>query len=82
MNVLSFKAPRVFTQGPTEGDRLRDQLAELKEHNGKLEGLVNFLEEDNVRLQDKLEAMMAAGERQTARRDHVPRRRVADVCVL
>lgn len=35
---------------------------ELKEQNQKMEGLVNFLEDEKVRLQDKVEKMMAAGQ--------------------
>ncbi len=37
---------------------------ELKEQNEKMEGLVNFLEEEKIRLQDKMEKMMAAGKQQ------------------
>lgn len=43
-------------------DRLRDQLLDLQEQNDKMEGLINFLEEDKKRLQDKIEAMTRAGE--------------------
>uniref|UniRef100_A0A7N6C0F4 Centrosomal protein 135 n=1 Tax=Anabas testudineus TaxID=64144 RepID=A0A7N6C0F4_ANATE len=43
-----------------EKDRLRDQLVELKEQNEKMEGLVNFLEEEKLRLQEKIEKMMAS----------------------
>lgn len=39
-------------------------MAELKEQNEKMEGLVNFLEEEKIRLQDKLEKTMAAGKYQ------------------
>lgn len=35
---------------------------DLKGQNEKMEGLVNFLEEEKIRLQDKMEKMMAAGE--------------------
>lgn len=35
---------------------------ELKEQNQKMEGLVNFLEDEKNRLQDKVEKMMAAGQ--------------------
>lgn len=52
------------TEGDFEKDRLRDQLVELKEQNEKMEGLVNFLEEEKIRLQDKIEKMMAAGKQQ------------------
>lgn len=34
---------------------------ELKEQSERLEGLVNYLEEEKIRLQDKIEKMMAAG---------------------
>jgi len=49
------------SEGEFEKDRLRDQLAELKQQNEKMEGLVNFLEDEKIRLQDKVEQMMAAG---------------------
>lgn len=52
------------SEGDFEKDRLRDQLVELKEQNEKMEGLVNFLEEEKIRLQDKIEKMMAAGKQQ------------------
>ncbi|XP_031167557.1 centrosomal protein of 135 kDa isoform X1 [Sander lucioperca] len=51
---------REQSEGDFEKDRLRDQLVELKEQNEKMEGLVNFLEEEKIRLQDKMEKMMAA----------------------
>ena len=35
---------------------------DLKGQNEKMEGLVNFLEEEKIRLRDKMEKMMAAGE--------------------
>nr|XP_046247396.1 centrosomal protein of 135 kDa isoform X1 [Scatophagus argus]XP_046247397.1 centrosomal protein of 135 kDa isoform X1 [Scatophagus argus] len=54
------KARREQSEGDFEKDRLRDQLVELKEQNEKLEGLVNFLEEEKIRLQDKMAKMMAA----------------------
>lgn len=37
---------------------------DLKEQRDKLEGLVNFLEEEKTRLQDKVEKTAAAGEQQ------------------
>ncbi|XP_073333060.1 centrosomal protein of 135 kDa [Pagrus major] len=54
------KTRREQSEGDFEKDRLRDQLLELKEQNEKMEGLVNFLEEEKIRLQDKMEKMMAA----------------------
>ncbi|XP_029001754.1 centrosomal protein of 135 kDa isoform X2 [Betta splendens] len=54
------KIRREQTEGDFEKDRLRDQLVELKDQNEKMEGLVNFLEEEKIRLQDKIEKMMAA----------------------
>uniref|UniRef100_A0A671TXR5 Centrosomal protein 135 n=1 Tax=Sparus aurata TaxID=8175 RepID=A0A671TXR5_SPAAU len=54
------KTRREQSEGDFEKDRLRDQLVELKEQNEKMEGLVNFLEEEKIRLQDKMEKMMAA----------------------
>uniref|UniRef100_A0A665VA52 Centrosomal protein 135 n=1 Tax=Echeneis naucrates TaxID=173247 RepID=A0A665VA52_ECHNA len=50
----------VQSEGDFERDRLQDQLVDLKEQNEKMEGLVNFLEEEKIRLQDKIEKMMAA----------------------
>lgn len=49
------------SEGNFDRDRLRDQLMELKEQSERLEGLVNYLEEEKIRLQDKIEKMMAAG---------------------
>uniref|UniRef100_A0A3Q3G4C8 Centrosomal protein 135 n=1 Tax=Labrus bergylta TaxID=56723 RepID=A0A3Q3G4C8_9LABR len=43
-----------------EKDRLGDEMSELKEQNEKMEGLVNFLEEEKIRLQEKMEKMTAA----------------------
>lgn len=37
---------------------------ELKGQNEKMEGLVNFLEDEKIRLQEKMEKMMAAGKQQ------------------
>ncbi|KAK2907591.1 centrosomal protein of 135 kDa isoform X1 [Channa argus] len=54
------KIRREQTEGDYEKDRLRDQFVELKEQNEKMEGLVNFLEEQKIRLQDKIEKIMAA----------------------
>uniref|UniRef100_A0A3Q3SE06 Centrosomal protein 135 n=1 Tax=Mastacembelus armatus TaxID=205130 RepID=A0A3Q3SE06_9TELE len=48
------------SEGDFEKDRLKDQLVELKEQNEKMEGLVSFLEEEKIRLQNKMEKMMAA----------------------
>ncbi|XP_054459052.1 centrosomal protein of 135 kDa isoform X2 [Anoplopoma fimbria] len=48
------------SEGDFEKDRLRDQMVELKEQNEKMEGLLNFLEEEKLRLQDKMEKTMAA----------------------
>ncbi|KAM7410372.1 hypothetical protein PAMA_001694 [Pampus argenteus] len=54
------KIRREHSESDFEKDRLRDQLVELKEQNEKLEGLVNFLDDEKIRLQDKMEKMMAA----------------------
>lgn len=43
---------------------MREQLLGLKEKNEKLEGLVSSLEDEKVRLQEKLDKVMAAGEHQ------------------
>ncbi|KAM4629083.1 centrosomal protein of 135 kDa [Polymixia lowei] len=51
------KLRREQSEGDYEKDRLRDQLAELKEQNEKMEGLVNFLEEEKSRLQNKMETI-------------------------
>ncbi|XP_065113112.1 centrosomal protein of 135 kDa isoform X1 [Paramisgurnus dabryanus] len=51
---------RDMADGDHEKDRLRDQLLELQEQNEKMEGLVNFLEEEKRRLQDKAEKMTQA----------------------
>ncbi|KAM9385560.1 centrosomal protein of 135 kDa isoform 2-T2 [Pholidichthys leucotaenia] len=48
------------SEGDFEKDRLRDQLLELKQQNEKMEGLVNFLEDEKIRLQEKMEKMMVA----------------------
>uniref|UniRef100_A0A1A8EXD4 Centrosomal protein 135 n=1 Tax=Nothobranchius korthausae TaxID=1143690 RepID=A0A1A8EXD4_9TELE len=53
------KARKEQSEGEFERDRLRNQLVELKEQNQKLEALMNFLEEEKTRLQDKVEKMMA-----------------------
>ncbi|XP_047442689.1 centrosomal protein of 135 kDa isoform X2 [Mugil cephalus] len=54
------KTRREQSEGDYEKDRLSDQLVELKEQNEKMEGLVNFLENEKIRLQDKVEKLMAA----------------------
>ncbi|XP_034565709.1 centrosomal protein of 135 kDa isoform X2 [Notolabrus celidotus] len=54
------KTRRVQSEGDFEKDRLRDELEELKQQNQKMEGLVNFLEEEKIRLQDKVEKTMTA----------------------
>ncbi|XP_014024490.1 centrosomal protein of 135 kDa isoform X1 [Salmo salar] len=54
------KLRRDHAEGDYEKDRLRDQLGELREQNEKMEGLMNFLEEEKRRLQDKLEKMTDA----------------------
>ncbi|KAF7667681.1 hypothetical protein LDENG_00052800 [Lucifuga dentata] len=54
------KIRREQSEGDYEKDRLMDQLLDLKEQNEKMEGLVNFLEEEKIRLQGKIEKMMAA----------------------
>ncbi|XP_021455103.1 centrosomal protein of 135 kDa isoform X2 [Oncorhynchus mykiss] len=54
------KLRRDHAEGDYEKDRLRNQLGELGEQNEKMEGLVNFLEEEKRRLQDKLEKMTDA----------------------
>ncbi|KAM6962785.1 centrosomal protein of 135 kDa [Aplochiton taeniatus] len=51
------KMRREQSEGDYEKDRLRDQLTELREQNEKMEGLMNFLEEEKKRLQDKIGKM-------------------------
>ncbi|XP_040040694.2 centrosomal protein of 135 kDa isoform X1 [Gasterosteus aculeatus] len=51
---------REQSEGDFEKDRLRDELLDLREQKEKMEGLVNFLEEEKLRLKDKIENMMAA----------------------
>lgn len=50
------------SEGEFERGRLQDELVEVKGQKEKMEGLVNFLEGEKGRLQDKVEKMMAAGE--------------------
>ncbi|KAM7388577.1 hypothetical protein PAMP_024744 [Pampus punctatissimus] len=57
---MELQETKDHSESDFEKDRLRDQLVELKEQNEKLEGLVNFLDEEKIRLQDKMEKMMAA----------------------
>ncbi|XP_012677322.2 centrosomal protein of 135 kDa isoform X1 [Clupea harengus] len=51
------KLKRDLQEGGHDKDRVRDQLADTREQNEKMEGLLNFLEEEKRRLQDKLEKM-------------------------
>lgn len=41
---------------------MKDQLSEVQEQNVKMEGLMNFLEEEKKRLQDKVDRMTQAGK--------------------
>ncbi|XP_041912924.1 centrosomal protein of 135 kDa [Alosa sapidissima] len=54
------KLKRDLLEGEHDKDRVRDQLADSREQNEKMEGLLNFLEEEKRRLQDKLEKMTLA----------------------
>lgn len=60
LEAIITKTRREQSESDFEKDRLRDQLMELKEQNEKMEGLVNFLEDEKNRLQAKVEKMMAA----------------------
>ncbi|CAN9500674.1 unnamed protein product [Ophioblennius macclurei] len=60
LEAIITKIRREQSEGDYEKDRLRDQLAELKGENEKLEGLVNHMESEKMRLQDKVEKLMAA----------------------
>ncbi|CAB1332076.1 unnamed protein product [Coregonus sp. 'balchen'] len=57
---LELQEAKDQAEGDYEKDHLRDQLGELREQNEKMEGLINFLEEEKRRLQDKLEKMTDA----------------------
>ncbi|XP_055021118.1 centrosomal protein of 135 kDa isoform X2 [Boleophthalmus pectinirostris] len=54
------KLRRDQSEADFEKDRLRDEMADLKEQNAKMEGLINFLEEEKIRLQGKLEKTLAS----------------------
>uniref|UniRef100_A0A3Q4G5D4 Centrosomal protein 135 n=1 Tax=Neolamprologus brichardi TaxID=32507 RepID=A0A3Q4G5D4_NEOBR len=60
LEAIITKTRREQSESDFEKDRLRDQLVELKGQNEKMEGLVNFLEDEKNRLQAKVEKMMAA----------------------
>ncbi|XP_037325419.2 centrosomal protein of 135 kDa [Pungitius pungitius] len=51
---------REQSEGNFEKGRLCDELLVLREQKEKMEGLVNFLEEEKLRLKDKMENMMSA----------------------
>uniref|UniRef100_A0A8C6UP01 Centrosomal protein 135 n=1 Tax=Neogobius melanostomus TaxID=47308 RepID=A0A8C6UP01_9GOBI len=54
------KLRREQSETDFEKDRLRDEMADLKEQNVKMEGIINFLEEEKSRLHQKLEKTMAS----------------------
>ncbi|KAK7889598.1 hypothetical protein WMY93_025158 [Mugilogobius chulae] len=54
------KLRRERSETDFEKDRLTDEVADLKEQNVKMEGLINFLEEEKTRLQAKLEKTLAS----------------------
>uniref|UniRef100_A0A3Q3WID1 Centrosomal protein 135 n=1 Tax=Mola mola TaxID=94237 RepID=A0A3Q3WID1_MOLML len=54
------KLRREQSESDSDKDGLRERLVELQEQNQKMEGLVNFLEKEKIRLQEKIEKMMAA----------------------
>uniref|UniRef100_A0A3B3BWX3 Centrosomal protein 135 n=1 Tax=Oryzias melastigma TaxID=30732 RepID=A0A3B3BWX3_ORYME len=58
MELLEAKQEQ--SEGEFERGRLQDELVEVKGQKEKMEGLVNFLEGEKGRLQDKVEKMMAA----------------------
>lgn len=45
-----------------EKEHLREQLLSLKEKNEKMEAVVTHVEEEKVRLQEKVDKVMGAGE--------------------
>ncbi|RVE73808.1 hypothetical protein OJAV_G00034970 [Oryzias javanicus] len=60
LEEIITKTRREQSEGEFERGRLQDELVEVKGQNEKMEGLVNFLEGEKARLQDKVEKMMAA----------------------
>ncbi|KAG7249680.1 hypothetical protein CRUP_015102, partial [Coryphaenoides rupestris] len=48
-----LREARDQSEGDYEQDRLRDQLEEAQQQRDKMEGLVNFMEQEKARLQDK-----------------------------
>uniref|UniRef100_A0A8C7X9R2 Centrosomal protein 135 n=1 Tax=Oryzias sinensis TaxID=183150 RepID=A0A8C7X9R2_9TELE len=54
------KTRREQSDGEFKRGRLQDELVELKGQNEKMEALVNLLEGEKSRLQDKVEKMMSA----------------------
>ncbi|XP_068599752.1 centrosomal protein of 135 kDa [Brachionichthys hirsutus] len=54
------KTRRLQVEDNFEKDHLQEQVVNLKEQNEKMEGLVNLVEEEKIRLQDKMEKMMSA----------------------
>ncbi|KAF6733117.1 Centrosomal protein of 135 kDa [Oryzias melastigma] len=60
LEEIITKTRREQSEGEFERGRLQDELVEVKGQKEKMEGLVNFLEGEKGRLQDKVEKMMAA----------------------
>ncbi|XP_062412603.1 centrosomal protein of 135 kDa [Sardina pilchardus] len=60
LEKIVSKLKRDLLEGEHDKDRVRDQLADAREQNEKMEGLLNFLEEEKRRLQDKLDKMTLA----------------------
>lgn len=56
---------RFQAQSETDFDKehLREELLALKEKNEQMEGLVALVEDEKVRLQEKVDKVMGAGER-------------------
>uniref|UniRef100_A0A8B9RA43 Centrosomal protein 135 n=1 Tax=Astyanax mexicanus TaxID=7994 RepID=A0A8B9RA43_ASTMX len=57
---MELQEAKEMAEEDHEKDRVRDQLAEVQEQNEKMEGLLNFLEEEKRRLQEKVEKMTQA----------------------
>ncbi|XP_062308598.1 centrosomal protein of 135 kDa isoform X1 [Osmerus eperlanus] len=60
LEEANVRMRRNHSEGDFEKGRLRDQMTELRDQNAKMEGLIHFLKEETTRLQEKLDAALAA----------------------
>lgn len=60
--LVGFGRFQAQSETDFEKEHLREQLLGLKEENKKMEGLVTLVEEEKVRLQEKVDKVMGAGE--------------------